>query len=42
MNETGEIPELGTEIKIDNFLFNIIEVSSTKIDLVTVQILEEE
>ena len=42
MNETGEIPELGTEIKIDNFLFNILEVSSTKIDLVTVQILEEE
>ena len=42
MNETGERPELGTEIKIDNFLFNILEVSSTKIDLVTVQILEDE
>jgi len=32
--ETGEIPELDTEIRIENFNFKILEVSSTKIDLV--------
>lgn len=42
MNETGEIPEQDSEIKIDNFLFHILEVSNTKIDLVTVHVLAED
>ena len=41
MNETGEIPEQDLEIRIENFLFTILEVSNTKIDLVSVRILAE-
>jgi CBS domain containing-hemolysin-like protein len=40
MNETGEIPEQGTEIRIDNFNFKILEVSNTKIDLVSLELLD--
>ncbi|MEH6682142.1 MAG: hemolysin family protein [Sediminicola sp.] len=40
VNETGEIPERDSEIKIDNFLFTILEVSNTKIDLVILKVLE--
>jgi CBS domain containing-hemolysin-like protein len=42
MNETGEIPEQDSEIKIENFLFRILEVSNTKIDLVSVHVSELE
>jgi magnesium and cobalt exporter, CNNM family len=42
VNETGEIPEQDSEIKIDNFLFTILEVSSTKIDLVKLQLLDDD
>lgn len=42
MNNTGEIPEQDSQIKIENFLFTILEVSSTKIDLVTLEILEKD
>ncbi|MEE9362667.1 MAG: hemolysin family protein [Cellulophaga sp.] len=42
VNETGEIPEQNTQIRVDNFLFNILEVSNTKIDLVSLQILDKE
>ena len=42
VNETGEIPGQDTEIQIENFLFKILEVSSTKIDLVSLQIVEKE
>jgi len=42
VNETGEIPELESEIKIGDFLFTILEVSSTKIDLISLQVLEKE
>ncbi|KQC31061.1 hemolysin family protein [Flagellimonas eckloniae] len=42
MNDIGEIPEQDTEIKIDNFLFQILEVSNTKIDLVSVHVLAED
>jgi len=42
VNETGEIPEQDSEIKVEQFMFTILEVSSTKIDLVTLQILEKE
>lgn len=41
VNETGEIPEKDTEIQIENFVFHILEVSSTKIDLVSLQILDK-
>ncbi|WP_343488361.1 hemolysin family protein [Allomuricauda sp. d1] len=42
MNETGEIPEQDSQIKIDHFLFHILEVSNTKIDLVKLQVLEQD
>lgn len=42
VNETGKIPEQDSEIKIGNFLFTILEVSNTKIDLVGLKILEKE
>nr|WP_282162521.1 hemolysin family protein [Ulvibacterium marinum] len=42
MNNTGEIPEQDSQIKIENFLFTILEVSSTKIDLVALEILEND
>lgn len=36
----GEIPEKDAEISIDNFKFTILEVSSTKIDLVALEVLD--
>ncbi len=42
VNERGEIPEQDSKILIDRFQFTILEVSSTKIDLVTLQIVEKE
>ncbi len=42
VNETGEIPEQDSEIRVENFKFVILEVSSTKIDLVSLEILEKE
>lgn len=42
VNETGEIPEQDSEIKIDGFLFTILEVSSTKIDLVSLEVLDND
>ncbi len=42
VNEIGEIPEQDSEIKIDNFLFTILEVSSTKIDLVKLQLFDDD
>ncbi len=42
VNEIGEIPEKDSEIKIDGFLITILEVSSTKIDLVTLQTIEKD
>lgn len=42
VNETGEIPEKDSEIQINHFVFSILEVSSTKIDLVGLKILESE
>nr|WP_041632783.1 hemolysin family protein [Maribacter sp. HTCC2170] len=38
VNDTSEIPEQGSEIKIDNFVFTVLEVSNTKIDLVQLQV----
>ncbi|MER3375393.1 MAG: hemolysin family protein [Allomuricauda sp.] len=42
MNETGEIPEQDSEVKIENFTFHILEVSNTKIDLVSVRVHPED
>lgn len=42
MNGIAEIPEQDSEIRIDNFIFRILEVSNTKIDLVMVQVLTED
>ncbi|MEX0316012.1 MAG: hemolysin family protein [Allomuricauda sp.] len=42
MNETGEIPELDSEIKTEDFTFRILEVSNTKIDLVSVHVHTED
>jgi CBS domain containing-hemolysin-like protein len=38
VHETGEIPEKDTKIRIGEYLFTVLEVSSTKIDLVTLEI----
>ncbi|MEP4946132.1 MAG: hemolysin family protein, partial [Flavobacteriaceae bacterium] len=42
MHHIGEIPEQDTEIKVNTFLFHILEVSNTKIDLVRIQVLPED
>lgn len=42
VNETGEIPEKNSEITIENFLFTILEVSNTKIDLVKLEVSNED
>ena len=35
VNQTGEIPEQDSEVTVNNFTFKILEVSNTKIDLVS-------
>jgi CBS domain containing-hemolysin-like protein len=42
VSETGKIPEQDTEIRIDNFIFTILEVSNTKIDLIKLQVLDKD
>ncbi|MCH7523642.1 MAG: HlyC/CorC family transporter [Bacteroidetes bacterium] len=42
VNSTEEIPRQNKTIKIENFLFTILEVSNTKIDVVSLQILDDE
>lgn len=42
VNALGEIPEKGSEVRIENFLFTVLEASGTKIDLVALNILEED
>ena len=42
VNETGDIPSADSEIRIGRFLFNVLEVSNTKIDLVTLQVLDSD
>ncbi|WP_283636100.1 hemolysin family protein [Aquaticitalea lipolytica] len=42
VDETEEIPHVNDQIIIDNFLFTILEVSTTKIDLVSLKVLEED
>lgn len=42
VDETEGIPQINDQVRIENFLFTILEVSSTKIDLVALKILDEE
>ena len=42
VNETGEIPEKNAEIRVANFLFTILDSSNTKIDLVSLKVLEKD
>ena len=42
VNQTGDIPAQDTEIRIGHFLFRILEVSNTKIDLITLEILDSD
>ncbi len=42
VNHIGEIPEKGEEVIIGDYRFEILEVGSTKIDLVGLRIVEEE
>lgn len=42
VDETEEIPHVNDQIQIENFLFTILEASTTKIDLVTLKVLEED
>jgi len=42
VDETEEIPQVNDQVQIENFLFTILEVSSTKIDLVFLKILAED
>ncbi|MDG5490189.1 hemolysin family protein [Psychroserpens sp. SPM9] len=42
VDEAEEIPQVNDEVFIENFKFTILEVSSTKIDLVTLHILHED
>jgi len=42
VGETGDIPEQDSQITIDTFLFTILEVSNTKIDLVQLDLLQDD
>src|SRR5690606_30069547 len=42
VNKTGEIPEQGSEVTIEGFTFHILEVSHTKIDLVSLRVHAED
>jgi len=42
VNSTEEIPSQNAHVRIDNFLFTILEVSNTKIELVSLQVIEDE
>ncbi len=42
VHETGEIPEKDTKVRIGDYLFTVLEVSSTKIDLVTLEVVTDD
>ena len=42
VDETEEIPKVNDKVFIENFHFTILEVSSTKIDVVALKILNED
>ncbi len=42
VDETEEIPHVNDQIQIENYLFTILEVSTTKINLVSLKVLDED
>jgi len=42
VNSTEEIPEQNQQVQIENFLFTVLEVSNTKIDVVSLKVLDTE
>ncbi len=42
VNSTEEIPEQNEKVQIENFLFTILEVSNTKIDVVSLHVLNQD
>lgn len=42
VNHTEEIPEKGETVEIDDFIFTILEVSNTKIELVELKVVHED
>ena len=38
----GEIPEKEVELTIETYKFTVLEVSNTKIDLISIEVLEQE
>jgi putative hemolysin len=42
VDETEEIPQVNDQVQIEKYLFTILEVSTTKIDLVSLRILDED
>lgn len=42
VDETEEIPQVNDQVQIENFLFTILEVSTTKINLVSLKVLDED
>ena len=42
VDETEEIPHVNDQVQIENYLFTILEVSTTKIDLVSLKVLDED
>ncbi|QLE00670.1 HlyC/CorC family transporter [Galbibacter sp. BG1] len=42
VNKIGEIPPKGEVVMIENYQFTVLEVSNTKIDLLSLKVLEEE
>ena len=42
VNVTGDIPDQNSEILVEHYLFTILEVSNTKIDLVTLEVNEKD
>ena len=41
-NSTEEIPQQKEKVTIDNYLFTILEVSNTKIEIVSLSILKDD
>ena len=41
VNSTEEIPEQNEKVRIENFLFTILEVSNTKIDIVSLEVIKD-
>ena len=42
VDETEEIPHVNDQVQIENYLFTILEVSTTKINLVSLKVLDED